>query len=361
MGIKKAIKTRFAKQFVNKMGSKGKAIQKDYNGYENYETWGFVLIWENDYGMMSYTEEMANEAGSYGEFVDNVRGEVNGILDEISDFIQQGNMFVQQLCLNSVSAVDVEQVVESICGDFKDRWQDSYSASAKKSATAKLNARVAKQSDPLYEQLRTGLAQNYGISLAMLELDDNGDYIANVYNDKSVDEATQALKQFFKYVDLVAEQNNRYIFCCVDETFSKSAKKAGKSAMGKATKKSKIKKDVEGFQNFYRLADTLSNTKEILDSALEDLNSLIGGEYNGTLIEGIPRGYDFDIKAVQSTLKNSVIASLDSIIDNLLNSMHYEASAKKSATAKASAPVLKSFKDNVDSVRKANYQKIGKV
>ena len=44
-------------------------IDTTYNGWANYETWNVALYIQNDYGFYMLAKEIAEQGGTYGEFV----------------------------------------------------------------------------------------------------------------------------------------------------------------------------------------------------------------------------------------------------------------------------------------------------
>lgn len=136
---KKMNKRAFARRFVSKM-VEGRnlmtksGIKKEYNGWSNFETWGFMLIWENDYGYANFAEEIKSECADMDELKDRVRQEIEMILDDVQDYLNGGNDFVQQLCINATTEVDVDECVESICDGIE--FDEDYEASTKKSQKA---------------------------------------------------------------------------------------------------------------------------------------------------------------------------------------------------------------------------------
>ena len=47
-------------------------IDTTYNGWANYETWNVALYIQNDYGFYMLAKEIAEQGGTYGEFVDMI-------------------------------------------------------------------------------------------------------------------------------------------------------------------------------------------------------------------------------------------------------------------------------------------------
>lgn len=112
--------------------------------------------------------------------------------------------------------------------------------------------------------------------------------------------------------------------------WAKSAKKSQKAS--KMAKSQAISK--ADYMTLLRLKQVLSNIKETVENAYEDLDNLVNNKYD-TLIGGpVPNGYDFKIMGIRDTVKFSILAGLDSIMENCDDGLQYEASTKKSKYAK---------------------------
>ena len=152
----KMSKRRFARNFVSKM-VKGRnlmtksGIKKEYNGWSNYETWGFMLIWSNDYGYANFAEEIKSECANMDELKERVRQEVEMVLDDVQEYINGGNQFVQQLCINATEEVDVDECVESICDGIEFDEDEDYEASTKKSKGGKMAKGKAVRKDAVHK------------------------------------------------------------------------------------------------------------------------------------------------------------------------------------------------------------------
>ena len=177
----KMSKRRFARNFVSKM-VKGRnlmtksGIKKEYNGWSNYETWGFMLIWSNDYGYANFAEEIKSECANMDELKERVRQEVEMVLDDVQEYINGGNQFVQQLCINATEEVDVDECVESICDGIEFDEDEDYEASTKKSqkATKMAKRQPIKKDDYSDEQLEE-MSNNARIDLESCRMVENAD------------------------------------------------------------------------------------------------------------------------------------------------------------------------------------------
>ena len=47
-------------------------MTETYNGWANYETWNVSLYIQNDYGYYMLAKEIAEQGGTYGEFVNMI-------------------------------------------------------------------------------------------------------------------------------------------------------------------------------------------------------------------------------------------------------------------------------------------------
>ena len=91
-----------------------------FNGYRNYETWAFMLYFEDYiYETLKEQKEYENQEIDY-ETVYNL---VESILDEMRDSIdnvEYGNPFVSDLINAAFSEIDKKEIAETILEQLKE-------------------------------------------------------------------------------------------------------------------------------------------------------------------------------------------------------------------------------------------------
>ena len=91
-----------------------------FNGYRNYETWAFMLYFEDYiYETLREQQEYENQEINY-EAVYNM---VEAIIDEISesiDRIEYGYAFVKDLLNASLGEIDIHEVAETLMENLKE-------------------------------------------------------------------------------------------------------------------------------------------------------------------------------------------------------------------------------------------------
>lgn len=242
---KKMSKRMFARNFVSKM-VKGRnlmtksGIKKEYNGWSNYETWGFMLIWSNDYGYANFAEEIKSECADMDELKERVRQEVEMVLDDVQEYINGGNQFVQQLCINATEEVDVDECVESICDGIE--FDEDYEASAKKSKggrMAKGKAVRKKYGLPAWSEYEK--LQDSVLSVDSIYSDyENGDYHSteeesSLYNEiaNTMDELTSLVDRYYDVLAEIMQDADEF----EEDSMSASTKKSKLKRMNKALAK----------------------------------------------------------------------------------------------------------------------------
>ena len=126
----------------------------------------------------------------------------------------------------------------------------------------------------------------------------------------------------------------------VEDFFPKVMEYVNQEKMASTKKSQKVSKMAKGqaiskadYMTLLKLKQCLSNIQETAVSLYEDLDSLVNNEYE-TLIGGpVPNGYDFKIMGIRDTVKFSILAGLDAIMENCDDGVQYEASTKKSQKA----------------------------
>lgn len=163
-----------------------------------------------------------------------------------------------------------------------------------------------------------GLAQK-GITVLMLDLDEDGMYIAHILNDKPVDEVENALKQFFRKVEYMDTHGKRQFFLCGG--ISKSAKK---SKVGNMANKKSVKKfyDSDIDQDIELLKELVEDEPELVKLCDKALTYVAQFDYEKAMncidkLISKTRVEEYQIVAEQ------VAGDLEDLY------MHYEASAKK--------------------------------
>ena len=213
--VRKMSKSQFARRYLNKVAQlkKSKGIKKDYNGWPNYETWGFMLIWNNcGYGQSLYEdiEYRVDDVRNTDEVKDAIRGEIECILEEVDEYIQNGSDFVKQLANCVTNEVDVDRCVEAILDELD--IDNRFGKSAKKS--------------------KSGI-RKYGLSPWSIfgDIDDLVGDITRMYNVWEKDDNGRSSTQeseLFNKIDEQMEDLYRTLNAYADELgrLTKSAKKS---------------------------------------------------------------------------------------------------------------------------------------
>lgn len=91
-----------------------------YNGYSNFETWLFMVYFENDlYEILREKQEYEKEEINFATVYETVEA----ILDELSnsiDKVEFGYPFLKDIVDASLSSINVKEVADTLMQDLKE-------------------------------------------------------------------------------------------------------------------------------------------------------------------------------------------------------------------------------------------------